>query len=118
MTAHQMVGHLAAALASSLDQNPPPEASGLLTKPPVRWAVIHLVPWPKGRLQAPEELLDWPLTTWENDMALLRGLVLRVNAKSPNAVWRASPVFGEMTGESWCALLGKHMDHHLKQFGV
>ena len=28
------------------------------------------------------------------------------------------PFFGRMTGEEWDRLLWKHLDHHLRQFGV
>ena len=28
------------------------------------------------------------------------------------------PFFGKMTGEEWAILLFKHVDHHLRQFGV
>jgi Protein of unknown function (DUF1569) len=34
------------------------------------------------------------------------------------AVWPEHPVFGEMTPRAWCVLGYRHMDHHLRQFGI
>jgi hypothetical protein len=32
--------------------------------------------------------------------------------------WPDHPVFGRMRGSSWGVLVYRHMDHHLRQFGV
>ena len=31
---------------------------------------------------------------------------------------KAHPMFGQLTKQQWRDLLVKHLDHHLKQFGV
>lgn len=32
--------------------------------------------------------------------------------------WQPHPVFGNFTNEQWAKMQYKHLDHHLKQFGV
>lgn len=38
--------------------------------------------------------------------------------KGVNADWDEHPAFGKFTGEQWGKAFYKHLDHHLKQFGV
>jgi len=48
----------------------------------------------------------------------LRDLVQRFAARGSAAAWPASRVFGRISGSSWGVMLHKHLDHHLRQFGV
>ena len=49
----------------------------------------------------------------------LESLVQRFAAADPNVIAdRSHPFFGKMTGEEWGWLQYKHLDHHLRQFGV
>src|SRR6266705_3252192 len=59
-----------------------------------------------------------PLPTWSADVSRLRDLVQRFAARGAAAAWPASRVFGRMSGPSWGVMLHKHLDHHLRQFGV
>lgn len=44
---------------------------------------------------------------------------LLVLSKGPEAITsHLHPFFGTMTNEEWSRLLFKHLDHHLRQFGV
>jgi len=42
----------------------------------------------------------------------------RAAARGPSAKWPASRVFGGISGRSWGVLQHKHLDYHLRQFGV
>ena len=60
----------------------------------------------------PEAGLDF-----EAERARLRGLVERF--RGPEALaGRPHPFFGPLAPEEWSALMSKHLDHHLRQFGV
>lgn len=49
----------------------------------------------------------------------LMGLLERLQKAGPGGLTREPhPFFGPMSAEEWDALLWKHMDHHLQQFGV
>jgi len=40
------------------------------------------------------------------------------NFSSENIAGERHPVFGKLTKENWSKAIWKHLDHHLKQFGV
>jgi hypothetical protein len=52
---------------------------------------------------------------WSEDLAALLGLV----ESFPEQVGpHAHPAFGPLTPAQWGALSFRHLDHHLRQFGV
>lgn len=82
----------------------------------VRYLAIHVLPFPKGAPTAPELLARAP-ATWDVDLAHLRDLVARHPEPREGAPLPPHPAFGRMTKRDWGALLYKHLDHHLRQFG-
>ena len=117
-TAPEMVCHVATGLRQALgeaDLGPPVPP---FNRWPLNWLVIHVVPWPPEKGVAPPEMLATKPTTWDRDLASLRDLVERFGARGPAAAWPESKVFGRISGRSWGALQHKHLDHHLRQFGV
>jgi hypothetical protein len=116
-TAPQMVCHVTTGVAQGLgeiDLGPP---RGPLTHWPLNWLVIHVVPFPRGAKAAPEMLARAP-TTWQEDVSTLRSMIERFCARGSHAVWPASRVFGRISGRSWGVLQHKHLDFHLRQFGL
>jgi hypothetical protein len=118
MTAPQMLCHLIDALQSSAAPAPPHRTRGALTYPPLKQLVIYVLPWPRGRLQSPPDLLVTKPSDWATDVARFGHLLESVAARDPRSAWPASDVFGPMTGRDWGALLRTHINHHLRQFGV
>jgi hypothetical protein len=116
-TPHQMVCHVSSGLRNGLDEVDLGPARGPLTHWPLNWLVIHVIPFPKGAKAAPEMLATKP-TTWAADLAALRDLVQRFGARGPGGEWPDSRVFGRISGRSWGVLQHKHLDHHLRQFGL
>jgi hypothetical protein len=117
-TAPEMVCHVSSDLRQALgelDAGPP---SGPLVRFPLNWLVIHVMPWPKGRGKSPPEFLSTRPTTWSADIGRLRDLIERFGARGAGASWPQSRVFGRISGTSWGVLAHKHLDHHLRQFGV
>ena len=117
-TAPEMVCHVSAGLRQGLgelDADPP---SGPLARFPLNWLMIHVVPWPKGKGQSPPEFLSTRPTTWAADVGRLRDLIERFAARGPDGPWPLSRVFGRISGRSWGVLQHKHLDHHLRQFGI
>jgi hypothetical protein len=55
----------------------------------------------------------------EVERARLRGLIDRFVAAGPSGCTRhPHAFFGRLTPEEWAELMYKHLDHHLRQFGV
>lgn len=48
----------------------------------------------------------------------LQDLLTELNGKREKTNWKAHPAFGELTKEQWGKMQYKHLDHHLRQFGV
>jgi hypothetical protein len=117
-TSAEMVCHVSCGLRQGLgelDAGPP---AGPFKSFPLNWIVIHVLPWPKGKGQSPPEFLATRPTTWAADVAQLRDLVQRFGSRGPAASWPPSRVFGSIAGRSWGVLQHKHLDYHLRQFGV
>jgi len=52
------------------------------------------------------------------EKAVLEQLLTEFESESDRADWRPHPMFGKFTKEQWGKMQYKHLDHHLRQFGV
>lgn len=86
-------------------------------RPFVRWLLLYVLPFPKGAPTARELLARIP-DSWEEDKARLRTAIAAVRAPAPGAPLAQHPLFGDMSAKDWGVLIWKHVDHHLRQFGV
>ncbi|HVT59674.1 MAG TPA: hypothetical protein VHR45_14890 [Thermoanaerobaculia bacterium] len=91
---------------------------GPLAHRPLNWLLIHVLPWPKGKAQSPPGFLLGESIVWDEDLAALKELIERFASCGPGFAWAASPVFGRISRCDWGVLVHKHLDHHLRQFGV
>ncbi len=117
MSAPQMVTHLTDQMHHALGDCPVQPRPGPLRWPPVRYASIYLLPWPKGRIEGPREAFATQPTHWDADVAALEALVDRFVARGPGGRWPDHALFGHMSGSDWGVFVHKHFDHHLRQFG-
>ena len=87
----------------------------------IRRVVVQLgtwLPWPKGRIETVPEMLTTSPSEWDDDLSALQGLLDTFGKQDPDAEWAAHPMFGRLSGREWGALSWKHLDYHLRQFGV
>lgn len=118
MNAGQMLAHANASLAMATGELPTRPKFSPLANPLGRWLIVYgLKKWPQGAPTAPELLPAAP-TEWAADLARFRDLLEQVGAKSPAGDWPRHPAFGKMSGKDWGVLGFRHLDHHLRQFGV
>ena len=115
----QMLAHVADALRMALGelQADGRRAPAFLSWPPVRHAIIHWLPFPKGAPTAPE-LLARPAGTHQQEIEDVVALLERVAANERVDGWAPHPAFGALSTPTWGALVYKHVDHHLRQFRV
>ncbi|MGQ0562470.1 MAG: DUF1569 domain-containing protein [Gemmatimonadota bacterium] len=118
MTPATMVCHLIDALEVALGIAPTVPKRSLLPKPLVRWLVIYVVPWPKGKAKTVPEMLKTTPTSWDTDIARLRALLSDAVRRGPSGQWAADPAFGRLTGRDYGCFIHRHFHHHLSQFGV
>jgi hypothetical protein len=118
MDAPRMVAHLSDQMRHTLGDTLCRPVPSLLRFAPLRHAAIHWIPWPRGRVQGPPDAFVTPPADWAADLEALVALVERVGARDPAGPWPAHALFGPMTGRDWGVFCHKHVDHHLRQFGV
>ena len=117
LTAPQMVVHLADALRMATGEIAVAPKNMVLRYTPLKQLVIYWLPFPKGAPTAPELLARTP-ADWPAETADLHAELDRLAARGPAALVETHPAFGRLTGRDWGVLIYRHMDHHLRQFGV
>lgn len=116
-SAPEMVCHCNAALQQGFGEHERDEASGPLSYWPLNWLVIHILPWPKG-VKTDPNLLDISPGDWQDEVERLTTLIERFGKKGHDGNWPPHGMFGDISGRSWGVVQYRHLDHHLRQFGV
>ena len=117
MRVDQMLRHLNWAMEMTLGRYPVGRQAVPLPRPIFKILVL-LMPWPKGKAQTARELVRGGTYDFESERTRLKALVNEAGSKSPNGVWLEHPAFGPMNGHESSRLQYRHVDHHLRQFGV
>jgi hypothetical protein len=119
MNAEQMLAHLAEAMKLGTGE--------LTTKPkkifirftPIKQLVIYLLPFPKGAPTAPELVRrESDAGTLERSRAELARTMENIAGRAQQKEWPVHPAFGKLSARAWGVLGYRHIDHHLRQFGV
>ena len=118
MDTAKMVCHISDQLRAGLGDIPTKLIKSPMAYPPVKQLVVYVLPWPKGKVKAPSEAFTTAPAGWDHDKGKLIELIDRFAARGPGGAWPIHPLFGRMSGRMWGALSGKHLDHHLRQFGM
>ena len=118
MTPDQMLCHLDDSLRCATGVTPTKPRKTILTNRALRWVVIHLLPWPKGRTKTVKEMLTTKPSEFNDDRRRLIGMLEKAAARSANGEWSPHPAFGDLPGRDYGVLIYRHFDHHLRQFGV
>lgn len=118
MNAAQMLAHCADALRNATGElpialAPMPWARTRL----VQWLMIDVVPFPKGAPTARELRSRAPVSI-EHERDALLALLERFAPEHAPVSWAPHPLFGTLSPAQWGRLAHKHLDHHLRQFGV
>jgi Protein of unknown function (DUF1569) len=121
MTSHEMLCHLADSFRAMLGEREASSVAGpWLQRHLIKIIAIHTpLPWPKGVPTRPEvnplEKGTRP-AVFEEDRQAVITLMRRFAA--PGARYGSHPMFGTMTRSEWLKWGYRHVDHHLRQFGL
>ena len=87
---------------------------------PARLLFLHCLPWPPG-LPAPPEFQSAKKGSkpkdFDTEKAFLKTMIDIFSERSADKL-TPHPIFGKMNKYDYGKLLYKHVDHHLRQFGV
>ena len=117
MSAPQMVSHLIESMRMATGELPVAPKPGPFRYPPLKQLIIYYLPWPKDAPTAPELLTRSP-HQWDTDVKELATLLDRFSTRAVSGPWPEHPAFGPLSGDAWGFLAHRHVDHHLRQFGV
>ena len=118
MSAHRMINHVADQLRMALGEIPSRERRTMWRNPLLSYVMIFWLPWPKGKAKAPREGFTTQPTEWSADVQTLVGLIEQFSNQAITSQWPVHPLFGRLSGRAWGVLSYRHLDHHLRQFGV
>lgn len=122
MNAGQMLCHCADQLRVSLGEKGHPEKEAhFLSRTVLKFLVLNVIPIPKNVATSPkvDQMKDGtPPTDFESDRQTLLGYIEKFVSTPDNFAWTPHFRFGALSQKEWAKLAAKHLDHHLKQFGV
>jgi hypothetical protein len=116
MSVGQMLWHVNQAMETALGRVQPDPKGAPIPAAVMRFLVLKM-PWTKN---APTNKAFIPDREHEftTELARCRQLVAEVTARAIEHAPPKHPAFGHMTGQQQSQLHAKHLDHHLRQFGV
>ncbi len=118
MTADQMMWHLGRGLEQCMgrldarDEKP----AVAMPKPLLRFFVFNM-PWPKNAPSMRVLLANGRYDLEEERARCLR-LIDEFTSRPLEKAWPVHPTLGDLSGEQYSRLQAKHLNHHLRQFGV
>jgi hypothetical protein len=116
MSVDQMLWHVNQGLGTALGRVTPPISRAPLPRPLIKWIVLNL-PWVKNSPTSPAFVARQPYD-FEAERARCLAMVAELSSRPLEAPQPPHPLFGDMSGRDQSRLQVKHLDHHLKQFGV
>lgn len=117
MNVEMMLAHLVASMRMATGELPTKSKKLPLRFTPLRQLFIYWLPWPRGAPTAPELLPSDRASVEENKRELVR-LIGAVGERGTDGDWPAHPAFGNVGRRGWGVLTWRHVDHHLRQFGL
>ena len=121
MNVTQMLTHMNDAFRIALGMKPAVDITSFFTRNITFPAAVYVLPfWPKGEATADE--LDQQKSgskprDFYTELEFLLKMMDVFNEREPQKL-KPHPMFGALIKKQWRDLLVKHLNHHLRQFGV
>jgi len=120
MTVNQMMSHLVQS-ADLPFKDILPDKSNFMSRTFIKPLILYVLPMPKEVKTSPE------FNQQENgrkpqeflaDRAIVIDAINTLGSLPVDHDCLSHPMFGKMSAKEWALIAHKHIDHHLKQFGV
>ena len=117
MDAAQMLHHCQGPLNIMLGINHYGMKPNWLAKVFFKKSLYNDKPWSKN-LPTAKALRVKEQKSFDDEKAALKELMNQLNAQRERETWDPHPGFGHFTKDQWGQMQYKHLDHHLRQFGL
>ncbi|MDG4716925.1 DUF1569 domain-containing protein [Winogradskyella marincola] len=117
MNVGQMVWHCQGPLNIILEKEDYGMKPSWLAKVFFKKSLYNDKPWKKG-LPTAKFLKTREDKNFNSEKAKLEALLDETYKHKDKSEWNPHPAFGYFTAQQWGQMQYKHLDHHLKQFGV
>ena len=121
MTVEEMMIHCAAGFQMAFGDFPTKLRVSSFRAMVARILFVELLPFPKHAQAPPEINISKKLTTrksFSEARTFLIEQIIRVQNTPVDHRFPPHPIFNNLSRRQWGKLAYKHLDHHLKQFGV
>ena len=122
MNVNGMICHCTDQLRVSLgDKGAPSREAKFLERTALKFLVLYVIPIPKNVPTSPkvdQEIDGTKPTDFESDRKTLLEYIDRFTNAPADLASTPHFKFGPMNKKEWAIMAAKHLDHHLKQFGV
>lgn len=120
MSSDQMLAHLNVAYDMSFTNKytKPNAAAKFFLKLFVKNAVVGPKPYPKNGRTAPQFIISDNRNFEEEKKKLIDYIKEVQSLGTQHFEGKESHSFGPLTSQEWNVMFGKHLEHHLTQFGV
>ena len=118
MSPDEMICHLEDSLHCATGRTPTKAKQSFLSTRFMRFLIIYVIPWPKGKAQTVKEMQATRPGDFEADKKRLQECLLATAERGLHSPWARHPAFGDLSGREYGALIYRHFDYHLKQFSA
>lgn len=117
MTVSQMLWHCQLPIGIAIKNKKPKRKSNPLIRLLFKKSLYNDKPWRKN-LPTVKAAKTQEEKDFDKEFSTLNEMVTELHKLKDRESWNPHPIFGEFTREQWGKLQYKHLDHHLRQFGV
>lgn len=123
MNVNQMLCHVTDQLRISLGEKETGQSqANFISRTLLKFLVVRVISIPKNVPTSPKvDQVDGdgtPPIDFQSDRKTLLEYIEKFCSTPDDFAWTPHFKFGKLTGQEWAILAHKHLDHHLKQFGV
>jgi hypothetical protein len=121
LDAHGLLAHLRRTFEISMEEIEVEDLSNFLTRSPLFWRLVfEWMPWPKGKIKAPDYFTPASQVDFETERQAAKQALRRFLEAADSDPRRTgfSPLLGPVPLSYWRVIHAAHMRHHFKQFGA
>lgn len=116
-TVDGMLAHVVETFRMGLGELPVRSKKLAMRHWPLNVLIVYLLPMPRG-LPTARELIARPPESLNSELATLETYMDKFGRAQDRREWPEHPALGRLSRRAWGRLGYKHVDHHLRQFGV